>query len=480
MSVKQTKIAKIRPSAMNPRKAFDEEQLNELAESIRKHGVLQAPIVREITPEVNGFDDASGAANVVEYELVVGERRWRAAKLAGLKMIPVSIRTLSDQEVAEMQIIENNQRADVTPLEEADALAGLGKWLPVEEIAAKLGRPEAFVRRRLLLTKLVPELRELLESDRIGVVSAETLGRLSEELQHELAAGELNRDQRFYDEVLKTWNTREVQSIIQRSTRRLDAAPWKDLDALIGEHPACNGCPHRSIAQPDLFEGYAQSLDNCLNKPCWDAKTRAYVESLELPLVEGDWNFDDFHSPWTTVYDEEGARIRLEEVPEAEAAKCVVTFRDGHIGEMYDRSKLEEIIAGKYELKPKNNDKAERERKKHEAEAWAARIDAIVEAASAMSWEELAPWIARGVVEDANVDVQTALVKRRKIPMVEAKYSPGRDTIIKYVGEVLQNEAELRRLMVELLIRPRPWWNGPGIFEEFEEHLGLATTKEAA
>ena len=110
-SFQPIKLNLIERSKTNPRKYFDETHLTELAESIKKHGVLQAILLRPFA------DDRSGKTG--KFEIVAGERRYRAAKLAGLTEIPANVRTLDDKETLEIQVIENLQRSDLSPMEEA-------------------------------------------------------------------------------------------------------------------------------------------------------------------------------------------------------------------------------------------------------------------------------------------------------------------------------------------------------------------------
>ena len=131
----------IDPSPTNPRKTFDEQKLQELAASIKGKGLLQ-----EVTVRPKGE----------RYELVFGERRWRASKIAGLTEIDVKVRDLNDAQVIELQIIENCQRDDVPPLEEAEGFKMLHEQhgYSVQDLVSKTGRTEKYVRSRLKLTAL--------------------------------------------------------------------------------------------------------------------------------------------------------------------------------------------------------------------------------------------------------------------------------------------------------------------------------------
>ena len=135
------KISLIEPNRDQPRKDFNEEELQELAESIKNYGVLQPLLVQK---------------KGTSYELIAGERRWRAAKLAGLKEVPVVLREYSKQQAMEIALIENVQRADLNPIEEAQAYQQLVKefHLTQEEIAARVSKNRATITNAMRLLKL--------------------------------------------------------------------------------------------------------------------------------------------------------------------------------------------------------------------------------------------------------------------------------------------------------------------------------------
>mgnify|MGYP001234656699 FL=1 len=136
------------PSPLQPRKRFNDEHLNELVESIREHGVIQPLIVRPVGGK---------------YELIAGERRWRASTLLNLAQVPVILREASDQDVLEMALIENLQREDLDPLEEAEAYARLSRefGLKQEEIAQRVGKNRATVSNAMRLLDLDHEVQTL-------------------------------------------------------------------------------------------------------------------------------------------------------------------------------------------------------------------------------------------------------------------------------------------------------------------------------
>ncbi len=157
VSTTSLNINSIVPNRDQPRKTFDEAALEELAQSIRQHGVLQPLLVRPLP----GGD----------YQLVAGERRWRAARTAGLTEVPVVVKELSDTEAMELAIIENLQREDLNPIEEAEGLQALADkcGYTQEEIAASVGKSRPAIANSLRLLRLPEEVRNM---TREGVISA--------------------------------------------------------------------------------------------------------------------------------------------------------------------------------------------------------------------------------------------------------------------------------------------------------------------
>lgn len=155
-------LASITASPMQPRKHFREEQLTELMDSIRQHGIIQPLTVRR----VNG-----------SLELIAGERRFRASEMLGLKEVPVIEREASDREVLEMALIENLQREDLNPIEEAEAYSRLSKEfnLRQEDIAQRVGKNRATVANAMRLLELAPEVKSLLSQGRLTTGHAKAI-----------------------------------------------------------------------------------------------------------------------------------------------------------------------------------------------------------------------------------------------------------------------------------------------------------------
>ncbi len=169
------KVREIEPNRKQPRENFDEDALNELAESIKKIGVLEPLIVRQ---------------NGKYYEIIAGERRWRAAKLAGLKEVPVVIKEYTEQEMTEVSLIENIQRENLNPVEEAKGYKRLMEefGLKQEEVAAKVSKSRAVVANLVRLLKLDESVLDMLSIGQISTGHAKVLLELSDAEQQRNAA----------------------------------------------------------------------------------------------------------------------------------------------------------------------------------------------------------------------------------------------------------------------------------------------------
>jgi ParB family chromosome partitioning protein len=173
--VHQIGLANIVPSALQPRKDFAREALQELVDSIRQHGIIQPLIVRQVG---------------TRFELIAGERRWRAAQESGLTQAPVIIRSAGDMEVLELSLIENLQRADLNPIEEAQGYARLVSEFGMrqEDVALKVGRSRAAVANAMRLLDLHPQVKIWLAQDLLSVGHAKVLLALKAPEEQLLAA----------------------------------------------------------------------------------------------------------------------------------------------------------------------------------------------------------------------------------------------------------------------------------------------------
>ncbi len=178
--VRKVPMGEVVPSPLQPRKEFAPEQLSELMESIREHGIIQPLIVRMVSGKL---------------ELIAGERRYRAARELGLSEVPVLVRTASDKDVLEMALIENLQRESLNPLEEAQAYLRLSKefGLKQEDIAQRVGKNRATVANAIRLLDLPPAVQAHLREGRLNTGHAKVLLALKNSADAESAADEVVR-----------------------------------------------------------------------------------------------------------------------------------------------------------------------------------------------------------------------------------------------------------------------------------------------
>jgi ParB/RepB/Spo0J family partition protein len=274
------KLAELFPSPNNPRKHFDEAQLKELGESL-KAGQIEPIVVREQSHLAD--DEKVHKA----YEILAGERRFRAAKLAGLTEIEAKIMVVDDQRALEITVVENLQRTDLHPLEEANGVASLlSKGWDIDTIARDLGKSPSWVALRAKLSQLSPKWRK--EIDTAG-------GRY-----HRWPAAMLDLVARFpvstQDEMLDNYDvedaqsTKELQEAIDRDyLRTLKSAPFDLADAtLVPKAGACTDCPKRTGCQQLLFKEAKD--DRCTDGPCWNSKAAAVVKRKEEELKKAHPN----------------------------------------------------------------------------------------------------------------------------------------------------------------------------------------------
>lgn len=272
----------------NTRKVFDEAALAELAESVKAHGILQPVVLRPHPTEEH------------RYELVAGGRRYRAAQLAELTEVPATVRHLTDREFLEVQLLENLQRVDVRPADEAQAFAKLlGSYFSAEEIAQRVGKPVKFVLQRAKLVTLIPFWMELLEEERLPLVAAHELARLPAHSQ--VIVKKFSEVHRAYE--LKQKGSLDAGSIRhainQEVMRSLAGAAFpKDDATLCPAAGPCTTCPKNSANSRGLFEeaGMDPEAGKCLDAGCFTDKKYAFLErrkkevaGTNVPLISSSY-----------------------------------------------------------------------------------------------------------------------------------------------------------------------------------------------
>lgn len=280
-------LAKLTPSPFNHRKRFDKVKMADLTENVRIQGVIVPIIARPLT----GAD---------RFEVVAGERRFRAATAAGLVDIPAIVRDLSDAQALEFQVIENGQREDVHPLEEAEGYEALmycinaeGKKYTVDDIAIKVGKTKSTVYARMKLLALCPEGRKAFYDGELDASRALLIARIGHHDTQLKALKDVLKGEHGDGEPM---SYREAQHHLQVTYMlKLSSAPFDIKDAqLLAKAGACGPCPKRTGNQTDLF-GDVKSADVCTDPKCFDDKRQAHygaaVRELEAKgkkVIYGD------------------------------------------------------------------------------------------------------------------------------------------------------------------------------------------------
>ena len=256
-------LADIQPSNYNPRKNFDEKSLAELADSIRQQGVLQAIGVRPIAEN--------------RFEIVFGERRYRASQIAGLEEIPAVILDISDKTAEEMAVTENLQRKDVTPIEEANAYQKLiesGRH-DVQSLAVQFGKNESYIRTRLKFVSLIPEIARLLEQDELTISVATEICRYGEDIQHDIYEKHLKEGLLY-----NSWRGMKASEV----AKNIERSYTTDLKRYYFDKTVCLSCPHNTNNMMLFCE--EGSCGNCANRKCLEEMNASYLVEKAVQLME--------------------------------------------------------------------------------------------------------------------------------------------------------------------------------------------------
>ena len=226
------KISRITPRGDQPRKSFDENALQVLADSIREHGVIQPIAVREL-----------GALNE-NYEIIAGERRWRAAKMAGLDEIPAIILSGDDLKIAEISLIENIQRQDLNPIEEALAYKALIErfGLKQEDVAKQVGKSRSAIANMLRLLELPDDVLTLVQDGKLSMGHARTILGLTDE-EKMLPLAEMT--------IAKELSVREVEALVRK---------YNTVEEIIPETEDDHGTVQRKVYMKELEDRIRTAL----------------------------------------------------------------------------------------------------------------------------------------------------------------------------------------------------------------------------
>lgn len=255
-------LANIQPNNYNPRKKFCDVSLSDLADSISQQGVLQPVAVRPL-------------ADTDRYELIYGERRYRASLLAGKEEIPAVIHDVDEATAFEIALTENIQREDMAPTEEGKAFQSLidsGRH-DVKSVALLFGKSEAYIRTRLNFASLIPELALLLEQDEITVSVASEICRYSEDIQREVFTAH------FAEGMYQNW--RGLKAPVLAS--RIENEYTTRLSDYRFNKTACASCPHNTCNLRLFMEESTEA--NCANRQCLAERNTAYMTEKALNLM---------------------------------------------------------------------------------------------------------------------------------------------------------------------------------------------------
>lgn len=277
-NIQNIRLTDIHVSNFNPRKRFPEEEMNELAESIKKNGVLQAILLR---PSVEG------------YEIVFGERRYKASLLAGEDTIPAIVREMNDKEAYAIALVENVKRQDLTPLEEAEFYQKLilNAQYDIPSLCTQLGKSESYIRTRLKIDSLITEFKELLDNSIIKVSVGFEIAKYSEVQQEEIYNRHYKNENDF-----QNWRGLSTKETIAK----LEKALTCKLESYHFDKTDCYSCNCNSNNQ-SLFpiEG---ECGNCSNLKCLKLKNTNFLINRTKQIVDANpqliiscerYNFDN-------------------------------------------------------------------------------------------------------------------------------------------------------------------------------------------
>lgn len=279
-------LSEIEPSTNNVRKKSDDKKFAELLKDIKAKGVLQPILVRAIE-----------VAGATKYQIIAGERRFRAASMAGLTEIPALIKVMNDADALSAQLVENLLREDINALDEADGFLRLKDELnlDVRKIAQRVAKDARYVARRLALTNLIEEGREDFRTERLTLAHVLEICRLAPEIQCEAIAAcyetkavqNEKRDGYDYvpDKERPARHVRQLQNwLVQNVQLNLQNAPFKLDDARLREDGlTCINCPQRTGHDKLLFADI-KSNDTCLNPLCFQDKLQQLVQLTKVSV----------------------------------------------------------------------------------------------------------------------------------------------------------------------------------------------------
>lgn len=257
------------------RARFDKTELEKLSDNIRQYGIINPITVRPVNSH---------------YQIVAGERRFLASKLAEFETIPATVKNLTDEQAAEIQMIENLQRTDLHPMDEAFAYQDMKDVLKIDdtEIALRVGKSVGYVTNRLTLLKLDKKVQQHLEKNELTLSHALEISKYPIEAQEEIL------EYAFSSYGYENQTVFPVPKFIERIQKnyllQLRKAPFSTKsEELRPDGLACVKCPERTNANPLLFSENYSDKDSCLNRACWEAKTAAHIQIQRRKIAESEF-----------------------------------------------------------------------------------------------------------------------------------------------------------------------------------------------
>ena len=461
-------IATLVESPTNPRKRFDEKTLAELAASFKTQGVLEPLLVRPL--------DAS------KYEVVIGARRLKAARLAELESVPVRVVTLTDAEAIEAQVVENLQREDIHPLEESlgfKSLLQLGEpTFTITSIAARAGKSEAYVQGRIKLADLIPPVAEAFLQDKITIGHALLIAKLPDSQQQEAFNAAFRGMWTSEGNQQVLISVRELAAWIESNILlQLASAPFdKQDEALVPAAGSCANCPKRTGFNKLLFADVRK--DSCTDPQCFRSKIDAHVSKTletkpQLVQISSAYNTREGAPLGRNRYVEleikkaktngTGSKVAAHQKPCEKMTEAVV-MDGGRRGELVkvcadpscrvhhpDTPSPDKIAKERAE---------ERKRIEKNKQAITTRhcvLAKVLERVSAPLKKADLLTLAQYTIANLSYNQVPALAKRHKVETAKTTKSP-QEVLMKKVGTY--DEAELSRLLLEISLLDSAYQRG--------------------
>lgn len=461
-------IAIVHEAKSNYRKTFDSKEDAELTKSVKAHGVIQPLLVRPVKGE---------------YEIVFGARRRRAADAAELGTIPCEVRALTDLQALELRLVENVQRSDVHPLEEAEAFEKLHKEhkRSIEEIAAMISKSVGHVYQRIKLLALTKELREVFREETITPYHALLISRVPASLQSS-ALKKIAPEVQEWDETTRKhvksrtlMSARDAAAMIQKHFMlRLDQAPFdRKLPTLVAAAGACTVCPKRTGNQSELFAD-VKSPDLCTDSECFESKVEAHnkialkeyaAKGAQVVETKKIWRTESDYISWNgpfVLLDEAIWTGNKNEVPrkvlgKIELSQMVVAIdRDGRLRELVRRKLFEDALPKRRDPTGAATSKTEKARMKEQRKRIAVKKEltdrVLVELVAKAKEKDPASrefwfFLAQAFDDGAGFEARVSAANHRGL----GKKGQGHEQASKLRGWILKAKTdELRALVVEL------------------------------